>query len=715
MEIQSISNHGKRSSALDAIFHAKSIALVGASDQKGSVGYALIKNLLSTSYKGAVFPVNHRRSHVKGLKAYKSVLDIGNNIDLAIIATPAQTVSNILEECGQKGIRGIVIISAGFKEIGTKGKKLYEDIEKISKKYGMRIIGPNCLGFINPTLGLNASFATNETLKGNIAFISQSGALCTAILDWSIDQRVGFSHFVSIGSMLDVSFHDLIEYFGEDENTSSILIYMESLKDPKSFLAAAKKVSSKKPIIVLKAGKSVEGAKASLSHTGSLAGNIEVFEAAFQEVGVLQVHSISQLFDCAQALAMQPIPKGQRLGIITNAGGPGILATDHLITKGGKLAKLSNSSIDVLNKNLPSHWSHGNPIDVLGDAGTDRYAVALEACNQDDQIDAIIVIMTTQAISAPSDVANFLVSRKYKKPILACWMGEGNVKEAREILEKGRIPNYRFPEEVVEVFLKMNEYAENIKLLNQQQLTDKHNRYKKNYPAQAYIQELQDKGINQLNEEEAKKLLAFYDIPVPSGKVTKTKREAVDFAKEIGFPVVMKIASHDIAHKTDMGGVALQIKTEAEVNSTYEKILSSARKHYPQAKIDGIRIEQMISKKYELLIGGKRDPIFGPIVVFGHGGVLVEYFKDTKIGMPPLNQTSALQLINNTKFVKILNGYRGMPSVNLNLLAEILVRFSYLLIDLPQISEIDINPFVIDEHGGIALDAHIVISNDIKD
>ena len=452
---------------LDKIFQPKTIAAIGASDREGTVGNALIKNLLNGSYSGKIFPVNPGHSTIQGLKSYRSVLKISEKIDLAVIAAPARVVPQVVEECGQAGVGGLTIISAGFKEAGAKGKAMYDEILQIARKYNLRVIGPNCVGFINPAIGLNASFAATSALPGKIAFISQSGALCTAILDWSVDQSVGFSHFVSIGSMLDIGFHDLIDYFGTDPNTSSILIYMESLKDPRRFMSAARAFARYKPIIVLKAGKSEAGAKASLSHTGSLAGNDEVFRAAFQRAGILQVDTIQQLFNCAQALAMQPLPAGNRLAIVTNAGGPGVLATDYLTVNGGTLASLSTKSIEQLNTLLPDHWSHGNPVDVLGDADAKKYCEAVKVCAADENVDAILAILVTQAVTEPEDVAKALVQEKINKPILACWMGEGDVYEGREILEKGRIPNYRYPENVVDVFLKMHSYSKNLELLQQ--------------------------------------------------------------------------------------------------------------------------------------------------------------------------------------------------------------------------------------------------------
>ncbi len=698
---------------LEKIFQPKTIAAIGASDREGTVGNALIKNILGGTYTGKTYPVNPKHRTIQGLKSYRSVLKIPDTIDLAVIATPARIVPKVMEECGQAGVGGVVIISAGFKEAGEKGQSMYDEISQISRKYNLRIVGPNCVGFINPSIGLNASFAATNALPGNIAFISQSGALCTAILDWSVDQSVGFSHFVSIGSMLDVGFHDLIDYFGTDQKTTSILIYVESLKNPRRFMSAARAFARYKPIIVLKAGKSEEGAKASLSHTGSLAGNDEVFRAAFRRAGILQVDTIQQLFNCAQALAMQPRPLGNRLAIVTNAGGPGVLATDYLTGNGGKLAKLSTETMDKLNELLPTHWSRGNPIDVLGDADANKYREAVNVCSQDENVDAILAILVTQGVTDPTDVAKALVAEKFQKPVLACWMGEGDVQEGREVLEQGRIPNYRYPESVVDVFLKMHQYSDNLKLLYETPPNIPEELSFETEKASRLIHNAIGIGRYQLTETEAKQLMECYDIPTPPGKLVKTSEEAAAYANEIGYPVVMKISAPAIGHKTEIGGVALNINSATEVRTTFRNMWGKAQFHFPGAKILGVRVEKMISKKYELLIGAKKDPIFGPVIVFGSGGILVELFKDTNMGLPPLNMVLAKHIIEKTKVHQLLKGYRGMPGVDMEALQFLLVKFAYLVMDFPEIKEIDINPYAIDEDGGFALDAHIVLDENL--
>lgn len=699
---------------LDLIFNPKSIAAVGASDREGTVGNALIKNLLKGTYSGLIYPVNPGHQTVQERKSYPSVLKLPKPIDLAIIAAPARTVPKIMLECGQAGIKGVVIISAGFKEAGDEGKTMYDEIYQISREYDIRVIGPNCLGFINPEIGLNASFAAGTTKQGKIAFISQSGALCTAILDWANDQSVGFSHFVSIGSMLDVGFNDLIDYFGTDPHTSSILIYMESLKNPRRFMSAARAFARYKPIIVLKAGKSKAGAQASLSHTGSLAGNDAVFQAAFSRTGIIQVDTIQQLFDCAQALAMQPLPQGNRLAIITNAGGPGVLATDYLTLNGGELAQLSLKTLKELNSILPGHWSHGNPVDVLGDADADKYTQAVQLCNQDENVDAILAILVTQAVTDPTEVAKALVVESMHKPILACWMGELDVQAGREVLEIGRIPNYRYPENVVDVFLKMYHYYNNLKLLYETPPNIPFDLNLEKAKAAHLIDQVQKSGRRQLTEAEAKQLLNYYTIPTPEGKVVATVEDAIEYADQLGYPVVMKIASPDIGHKTDIGGVILNINSSLGAKDAFNQIMQRARGQKSSINIEGVRVEKMISKRYELLLGAKKDSIFGPVVVFGKGGILVELYQDTSIGLPPLNMVLAKNIIAKTKVYKLLQGYRGMPRVDITALQFLLVKFAYLVMDFPQIKEIDINPYSVDEEGGVALDAHIVLDENIE-
>lgn len=696
---------------LDKIFQPERIAVIGASSKEGSVGFAVFYNLLQSGFSGTVYPVNLNHRQIQGQRAYPSVGKVPEQVDLAVICTPAATVPGVVEECGEAGVGGLVIISAGFKEAGAEGQAMYEQILQTARAYGMRIVGPNCLGFINPHLGINASFATKMALPGNIAFISQSGALCTSILDWSVDQSVGFSFFVSIGSMLDVSFADLIDYFGTDPRTSCILIYMESLSEARHFMSAARAFARSKPIIVLKAGRSAEGGQATLSHTGSLAGNDAVYETAFQRAGIIRVDTIAQLFNCAQSLAMQPRPAGNRLAIVTNAGGPGVLATDYLVQNGGRLAELSEETYARLNEILPAAWSHRNPVDVLGDASAELYRDALQACLRDPGVDGVLTILTTQAVTDPGAVAREVVAvaGDSAKPILASWMGESDVQEGRELLEAGQIPNYRYPESAVDVFLKMYHYSRNLEMLYQTAPSIPQDLGLKPEVAQVIIDHALRQGRTQLMENEAKELMRSYGIAVGAYRVVPKVQQAVDFANEIGFPVVLKIASPNIGHKTEVGGVKLNLNSAEEVRKAFSEIMEGVRTHAPEAEVRGVLVEKMVKKEFELLIGAKKDPVFGPVIAFGKGGVAVEVYRDTRLGLPPLNRVLARRIIEGTRIYPLLKGFRGMPGVDLDFLETLLCKFAYLVMDFPQIREIDINPYVMDQHGGLALDAHIVL------
>ncbi len=580
----------------------------------------------------------------------------------------------------------------------------------------MRIIGPNCLGLINPYINLNATFGSRVPKKGRIAFISQSGALGTAMLDWSINQNVGFSYFVSIGSMIDVSFHDLIDYFGSDANTSSIVIYMESLRDAKKFLSAARSFARTKPIVVLKAGRSEAGARAARSHTGALAGNDLVFDAAFKRAGVVRVNEIGELFDCAQTLSMQRRPKGKKLAIVTNAGGPGVIATDSLASLGGELAVLGKETVETLKKSLPPICNLSNPIDVLGDAGADRFKIAIDACMNDENVDGILVMLTPQAMTDASGIARQIgeLNKPMKKIVLASWLGGRDVIDAKEILKNSNVPVYETPEHAVKSFMYMYRYARNIELLYETPSTIPHEIVPRTEENRKIVEKAFSEGRNALTENEAKEMLSNYGIPVTKSGVAKSAKEAESVAQKIGFPVVMKIMSPDILHKTDVGGVMLGIKTKDEAARAFGKIITSAKKHEPNAKIEGVFMEKMVSKKYELLFGSKKDPIFGPVILFGMGGVAVEVFKDTNVGLPPLNMVLARRIIEETKIYKLLKGYRGMKGVDIRVLEFLLYKFAYLLQDFPQIKEIDINPFGIDEKGGVAMDAKVVLDETLR-
>ncbi len=702
---------------LDKIFNPQSVAIIGASDSEGSVGYAIVKNFTRLGYTGKVYFVNVRKPEILGTKTYPTISQILEPIDLALIATPAKTVPDVMEECGKAGVKGLIIVSAGFKETGPEGKILEEKILAVAKKYGVRVVGPNCIGVIRPQINLNATFVDKVPKSGNIAFLSQSGALGSAILDWAIHENIGFSNFVSVGSMIDVDFGDLIDYFGTDPKTKSILMYVEGITDARKFMSAARHFARTKPIIVVKSGRYSESAKAAASHTGSLSGEDSIYNAAFKRAGIVRVDEIADLFNSAEVLGTQPLPKGPNLAIITNAGGPGVMTTDALISQGGKLAKLSQKTLDVLNAVLPPFWSHGNPIDVLGDAKTDRYRAAVEACLKDENIDGIIVIFTQQAVSESVEIAKGLVelvrNQAYQnKTILTSFMGYGAVQEANSFLNANNIPTYSTPEQAIKTYMTMYQYQRNVELIYETPEEFPVDSPPKR-PVNAILRNAAFDDREILTEDEAKKILKYYNFPVVKTAVANNIDEAVAYAQQMGFPVVLKILSPQIVHKSDAGGVILNVHDASEVREAFDTLIQRATAYNPNAQIIGVTVQQMVQKKgYEIILGGKTDPIFGPVVLFGMGGVGVELFKDYSMGLPPLNTTLIRRMMEDTKIYRLLKGYRNSPPVNLKKLEETVLLFSQLLMDFPQIKEIDINPLLINETEAVILDARIVIDKE---
>jgi acetyltransferase len=699
---------------LRAIFAPKTVAVIGASDQPGSVGRTLMWNLVSNPFGGTIFPVNPKRNNVLGIKTYANIKAIPETVELAIIATPASTVPGIVKECVEAGVKGAIIISAGFKEIGKKGLELEEQIKNIARGR-LRIIGPNCLGVMNPRMGLNATFANTIARPGNVGFISQSGALCTAILDWSFSENVGFSAFVSIGSMLDVDWGDLIYYLGDDPYTQSIVIYMESIGNARYFLSAAREVALTKPIILIKAGQTEAAAKASASHTGALAGSQDVLEAAFRRCGVLCVKRISELFNMAEVLAKHPrLPQGSRLTIITNAGGPGVLATDALIATGGKLAEITPETISQLNEFLPPNWSHGNPIDILGDADPDRYSKTLELVVKDTNSDGLLVILTPQAMTEPMQTADKLktYAAQSDKTILASWMGGDQVKAGELILNRYAIPTYGYPDSAARIFNLMWHYNYNLRGIYETPVMPLGEGCGPNCPlVQNIIQSARAEGRTILTEIESKEILIAYGIPVVPTAIAKSAEEAVEQAEEMGYPVVLKLFSETITHKTDVGGVQLNLTDKQAIIWAYQEIFRSVKEKVGEEHFLGVTVQPMISLdgSYELIIGSSLDVQFGPVLLFGSGGQLVEIYRDKAIALPPLNTTLARRLMEQTKIYEALKGVRGRKPVNLEALEQLLVKFSQLVVEQPWIKEIDINPFLVSSEKMRALDARIVI------
>jgi acetyltransferase len=685
----------------------RTIAVIGASESRGSIGRALMENL--RSFKGDVFPVNPNRETVLGQRTVSTIHDVPKAIDLAVIAAPAAIVPAIVGECAAANAKGAVIISAGFKECGSEGAELEKQI--LAQRGRMRIIGPNCVGVMLPHIGLNATFAKPLALPGNIGFISQSGALCTAILDWSLSNQLGFSAFISIGSMLDVDWGDLIYYLGDDPHTRSILLYMESVGDARSFLSAAREVALTKPIIVIKVGRTEAAAKAAASHTGALTGSDDVLDAAFRRVGVLRVDTIAELFDIAELLGKQPRPAGPRLAIVTNGGGPGVLATDALIECGGKLAELSPQSFDALTKLLPPHWSRDNPVDILGDADADRYEKAVEIVARDQNNDGVLAILAPQAMTDSSATAQKLRSfgKLKTKPFLASWIGGTGVAPGAAILDNANIPTFEYPDAAARAFCAMWRYSRNLDALYETPAFSTGADIKTK-DAEKIVRRARDAGRTLLTEFESKQLLAAYGIPVVKTRIARSAKEAVDLAGEIDGTVVLKVHSETITHKSDVDGVKLDLHGASAVRRAYREIEKSVRKHSGPEAFLGVTVQPMIATDgYELILGSSIDSQFGPVLLFGAGGYFVEVFKDRALGLPPLNRTLARRLMEQTQIYIALKGFRGRQAIDLTALEELLVRFSQLVIEQHWIKEIDINPLLVSADRAIALDARIVL------
>ncbi len=697
---------------LDELFKPRTVAVVGASERVGSVGRSVLWNILSSPFGGTVYPINAKRDSILGIRAYKDLKSVPEPIDLVVVTTPSAAVPEVIAEAVELGVPASIIISAGFKEMGPEGQALEDRISKMIKGK-MRVVGPNCLGIMNPIAGLNATFAQTIARPGSIAFISQSGALCTAVLDWSLQELVGFSGFVSVGSMLDVDWGDLITYFGNDPRTKSIVIYMETVGNARSFLSAAREVSLAKPIIVIKPGRTAAAAKAAASHTGSLTGSDEVLESAFRRCGVLRVTSIADLFYMSEVLGKQPLPKGRRMCIVTNAGGPGVLATDALNFDGGELAELSDESMKAFNAFLPSAWSHGNPVDILGDAEPERYSKALEIAAKDPGIDGMMVIMTPQGMTDPTQIAENLkpLAASFNKPVLASWMGGTAVAAGEEILNRAGIPTFLFPDAAARAFNYMWQYADNLKSLYETpSLPSGVSHEADRAAAKKIIDDVKESGRDILTEYESKKLLEAYRIPTVPTEIALTPADAVKIADKMGYPIVLKLHSLTITHKTDVGGVVLNLRDAEAVKSAYKEIEASVTEKVGKQHFQGVTVQPMAKLDgYEVIIGSSCDPQFGPVLLFGSGGQLVEVYKDRSLALPPLNRTMARRMMEGTKVYTALKGVRGRKPCDLAALESLLVAFSNLVAEQPWIKEIDINPLLASPDRLLALDARVVI------
>lgn len=694
--------------SLDSIFSPRSIAVIGATPRVGSVGQAVMENL--RGFRGRVFPVNPKHAEVDGRRAWPSVVSIGEPVDLALVVTPAPSVPDILAECAAAGVGGVVVISAGFKESGAEGAALEARVLDEARRGGMRVIGPNCLGVMVPSTGLNATFASHLGRAGRVAFLSQSGALATAILDLSLRENVGFSAFVSVGSMVDVGWGDLIRHFGEDPRTESIVIYMESVGDGRSFLEAARSVAARKPIVVIKVGRTEAAARAAASHTGAMTGSDAVLDAALRQVGVLRVDTIEELFDIAEILSKQPLPCGPRLGIVTNAGGPGALAVDALVGHGGHVAVLNPATVAGLDALLPAHWSHGNPVDVLGDADAPRFAEALRLVAADDEVDGLLAVLTPQAMTHPTKVAEAVteVTTGLDKPVLCSWMGGGSVREARRLLNAAGLPTHDYPDAAARAFVHMWERRRRLDWLAET------NRAYRDTTARTLpdgvrrlFDEARGAGRRLLTEVEAKIVLESFGLPVVTTFSAMSEEDAVRQAAEIGYPVVVKLQSPTLTHKSDVDGVKLNLDSEEAVRTAWRQIAEAV----PPADFGGVSVQRMVAPGgWELILGASRDAQFGLVLLIGAGGILAELMQDRALALPPVSPEIARRWIAETRISRALAGLRGRPPVHLEALVDFIVGYEKCVSACPGIAELDINPLVVSSQGVVALDARIVLS-----
>lgn len=698
---------------LDALFRPKTVAVIGATERPQSIGRRVMWALVTSPFGGTVFPVSKDRPSVLGIKAYPNIAAIPEMIDLAVVATPAAAVPGVIGECVKAGVKAAIVISAGFREHGAAGIALEDQIKQQIAGTRLRVVGPNCLGVMNPLTGLNATFSQTIARPGNVAFISQSGALCTAILDWSLREMVGFSAFVSVGSMLDVGWGDLIDYLGNDSRTQSIVIYMESIGDARSFMSAAREVSLNKPIIVIKAGRTEAAAKAASSHTGAMTGSDEVLDAAFRRSGVLRVNALADIFYMSEVLAKQPRPKGPRLAILTNAGGPGVLAADSLAFQGGELAVLSPETLAKLDAILPAHWSRGNPVDILGDASAERYGQALEVTLQDPNADGILVLTAPQGLAEPTKIAELLKPYAHStgKPILSCFIGGAEVVAANTIMNAAGIPTFQFPDTATRAFTFMWRYSYNLRgLYETPTMAETSDMGADRAAADSIVRGTLNSGRTLLTEAESKKLLAAYSIPTVETRIATSADDAVKHANNLGYPVVLKLHSHTITHKTDVGGVQLNLRDADAVRAAFQRIENGVREKAGESHFLGVTVQPMVAREgHELIVGSTLDAQFGPVLLFGRGGQLVEIENDRSLALPPLNTTLARRMIEQTRISKALRGVRGLPGVNMEALETLMVRFSNLIVENPRIKEVDINPLLATGDSFLALDARVVL------
>ena len=690
-------------SRLEAIFRPNSVAVIGASNRVGTVGHDLFRNILLSGYCGTLYPVNPKATSIAGVHAYTSVGEVPDEIDLALIMVPAAAVAPVLEECGQKGVRGAVIVTAGFKEVGPEGAELERRAVEVARKHKIALVGPNCLGVINTDADvlLNASFARCMPTHGNIAFLSQSGALCAGILDYARGRNIGFSKFISVGNKADVTEIDLLRYLAEDDSTDVILMYLETLVDGRAFIQLAREITGelahRKPILAIKSGRTTQGAAAARSHTGALAGSDAVYDAIFAQAGILRVDTVEELFDFAVGFSRQPLPKGNRFAIVTNAGGPGIMATDAAIRHGLELAKLRPETLESLKAKLPPTANFSNPVDVIGDATCDRYTAALEAVLGDPNVDGLVVLLTPQSMTDIEAIARTIgeIAPSSKKPVLASFLGHVDVSAGVRILGQHGVPNYEFPENASRTLAAMCRYTQWLARPRTQE-----RRFEVDQEAVRKIfAKARGEGRTFLPEAEALAVLNAYNFPLLQHALAKNEDEAVECLERIGGPVAMKIASPDVVHKVDVGGVLLNISTPEEARAGYNKITNGVKQKLPGARLLGVEIQAMAGKGVEVILGISKDPAFGHIMMFGLGGTYVEVLKDVSFRLVPIRELGAYNMIHSIRAAKVFESFRGQPPADINAIAECLERLSQLAADFPEITELDINPLIVHAQG----------------
>jgi acetyltransferase len=698
---------------LTPLFEPQSVALIGASERAGSVGAVLVENMLAAKYRGALHAVNPKYKSVQGVQCFDAIGKVPPRVDLAVIATPPRVVPEVIEQCGRAGVRAAVVITAGFSEIGPAGAKLERALLENARRHRLRVVGPNCLGLMRPELGLNATFARGTPYAGSLGLISQSGAICTALLDWARPHKVGFSSVVSLGGSTDVDFGEIIDYLVEDPKTEHILLYIEGVRSARRFVSALRAAARVKPVILMKVGRHPAGSRAAVSHTGAIVGMDDVFDAVVKRAGVVRVTTIGQLVAAAQALAAHVRPQGERLAIVTNGGGPGVMAADRAADLDIPLATLTPPTIEALKQALPENWSHGNPVDLIGDADPGRYCTAVAACLADEQVDGVLAMLAPQAMTAASDAARAVIeaAKGSTKPVLACWMGEEQTAEARRVLGEARIPVFRTPDPAVEMFGHLSAFYRNQRALLQtpgplaaQGAPDLEG-------ARAIVDAALAERRAVLSEMESKALLAAFRIPIARTVVARSAHEAMLIAGELGVPVAMKIDSPDITHKSDVRGVRLGVSGAQAVQAAYQHILEDVKRMRPEARVNGVTVEPMVRRANgrELMVGTIRDPVFGPAIVFGTGGTAVEVHRDRAVALPPLNRFLVEDMIRGTRVAKLLGEFRRMPPVDRAALEEVLLRVSELVCEIPALAELDINPLIADESGAIAVDARVVL------